>query len=80
LRWEKIVVEAKRSRDSLTTPQLGDELLVDIGRYGADPRCDTLVCFVYDPEHRIDNPRGFEADLTQTREGLEVFVVVVPLI
>jgi hypothetical protein len=77
---ERIVVEAKRSRDSLTTRELGSELLVDIGRYGADPRCETLACFIYDPEHRVDNPRGFETDLTQTREDLEVIVLIRPLI
>jgi DpnII restriction endonuclease len=80
LPFERIVVEAKRTRDSQTTRQLGDELLIDIGRYGADSRCDTLVCFIYDPEHRVDNPRGLEADVTGTRENLDVIVLVAPLI
>jgi hypothetical protein len=80
LPFERIVVEAKRTRNSLTTRQLGDELLIDIARYGADSRCDTLVCFIYDPEHRVDNPRGFEADLNGTRENLEVIVFVAPFI
>ena len=76
---EKIVVEAKRTRDSQKTRELGDELIVDIERYGADDRCETLVCFIYDPEHRVDNPRGFASDLARGRPGLEVFVVIAPL-
>ena len=73
-------MEAKWTRDSLTPRQLGDELLVDIGRYGADPRCETLICFVYDPEHRVDNPRGFETDLTSSGESLKVIVLIAPFI
>ena len=80
LPWERIVLEARRTRDSLTTRRLGDELLIDIGRYAADPRVDTLVCFVYDPEHRVDNPRGFEADLSRTHENLDVLVFIAPFI
>jgi DpnII restriction endonuclease len=77
---EKIVVEAKRTRDSLTTRELGNELLVDIGRYGVDPRCETLVCFIWDPEHHVDNPRGFERDLTGARDNIDVIAQVAPVI
>jgi REase_DpnII-MboI len=80
LSWEKIVVEAKRTRDSLSTRELGNELLVDIARYGADPRCETLVCFIWDPEHRVDNPRGFERDLTGVRDNIDVIVYIAPFI
>jgi hypothetical protein len=78
LHEEQIVVEAKRSRNSMTTRTVGDELLADIGRYGAHPRCRTLICFVYDPEHRLENPRALENDLSGARDGLDVRVLVKP--
>jgi hypothetical protein len=33
---------------------------------------------VYDPENRITNPGGFQADLSGKREGVEVEVFIVP--
>ena len=37
-----------------------------------------LVCFVYDPEGRIANPAGIEADLRRIEGGLEVKVIIMP--
>jgi len=58
------VVEVKKSRQSLTAKLLGEELLIDIAKYQEHPRFRKLVCFVYDPEGTITNPRGVEADLS----------------
>ena len=73
---EKTVVEAKKTRAGLGAPQVGDQLIVDIARYREDPRCKRLICFVYDPENRIENPRGLERDLSRTHDGLEVKVII----
>lgn len=79
LKEENIVVEAKRTRDSLADNEVGSQLLVDIARYTSHPDCKTLVCFVYDPEHRIENPSGLTADLSkQSTESLRVVVLVKP--
>lgn len=78
LKREQIVVEAKRTRDGLGATEVGAQLLVDIGRYRAHPDCKTLVCFVYDPEGRIKNPRGIEDDLTGGDHGLPVRVFIRP--
>ena len=59
------VVELKMMRPSLSTKQLGDQLIVDIDRYQKDPNCRTLYCVVYDPERLIHNPRVVEADLSR---------------
>ena len=72
------VVETKKTREKLTDKEVGAELLVDIGRYKTHPRCKRLVCFVYDPDGRIKNPRGLEDDLSRNTDGLEVQVFVVP--
>ena len=63
LKPENIVIEVKKTRESLTTRELGDQLAIDILRYAAHPDCKILVCFIYDPEERVGNPKGFERDL-----------------
>ena len=57
---------------------IGEELIIDVAHYKQVPRCQALVCFVYDPEHRLRNPRGIENDLSKVADGLEVRVLVRP--
>lgn len=79
LKIEKTVLEIKHSRSSLTEKELGDELIIDIRRYQAThPDCQSLFCFVYDPEGYIDNPRGMENDLSKVIEGMLVKVIIAP--
>lgn len=79
LKRERIVVEIKRTRPNLVAKGIGAELLVDIARYAHHPDCDYLLCFVYDPEGRIANPRGLERDLEQqTTSQLTVTVYIRP--
>jgi hypothetical protein len=78
LKGESIIVEVKKTRSSLGAREVGDQLLVDIGRYQCHPDCQTLVCFVYDPEGRIANPRGIEIDLTRNINHLDVHVFIRP--
>lgn len=77
LKNEKIVVETKMPRAGLTNKKLADELSVDMIRYQAHPDCKTLICFVYDPKNIIQNPIGFEKDLSRKQGNLEVYVIVV---
>ena len=79
LKKEKIVVEIKMTRKGLADKEIGDQLIVDIERYKGHPDCDTLICFVYDPEGRITNSRGLSEDLeSQSRDDLKVIIVVEP--
>lgn len=78
LKNEGIVVEVKKTRQSLSIGKLGEELIVDRARYEAHPDCKTLVCFVYDPEGRIGNPVGLERDLEAHSGDLKVRVIVAP--
>jgi hypothetical protein len=71
-------VELKKSRPSLSTRQLGDELLIDIAKYSKHPKCRTLYCVVYDPDGLIANPRGVENDLTGVHGNLIVRVFIIP--
>jgi hypothetical protein len=63
LKKEKIVIEVKKTRKSLGARQIGEELIIDMARYRAHPNCDKLVCFVYDPDGWVNNPKGVIADL-----------------
>lgn len=63
LKNEKIVIEVKKTRRSLSAGKIGEELIIDMARYRAHPDCDTLVCFVYDPEGWVNNPKGVIGDL-----------------
>jgi REase_DpnII-MboI len=75
---ESIVIEVKKTRATLKAKELGDQLLIDIGRYQSHPKCQTLVCFVYDPEAKIANPRGIETDLSRKINELDVRVFIRP--
>jgi hypothetical protein len=79
LKKEKIVIEVKKTRDSLKDKEIGDELLQDIARYRNHPDCNTLYCFVYDPQGHIINPRGLEEDLcSESNEKMTVYVSIRP--
>ena len=78
LKQERIVVEIKKTRQGLDAKELGSQLIEDIARYQAHPDCDTLVCFVYDPEGRISNPRGIENDLRRKESEMIVEVWIRP--
>ena len=65
LRKESTVIEVKKTREGLKDREVGDQLILDVQHYKAHPNCKKLICFVYDPENRIVNPRGLESDLSE---------------
>lgn len=72
------MVEVKKTRPGLTAKAVGDQLIIDIAHYQKHPQCKRLFCFVYDPDGRIANPAGIEADLNNDRHGIEVRVSILP--
>jgi hypothetical protein len=78
LKNEKIIVEIKKTRQGLSARDVGEQLIIDSQRYQAHPDCNALVCFVYDPEGRVANPRGIENDLTREINGVPVTVFITP--
>lgn len=78
LKSEKIVIEVKKTRTSMSTSDLGGQILVDVARYERHPDCELLVCFVYDPEGRIGNPVGLERDLEGHSGKLSVRAIIGP--
>lgn len=78
LKAEKIVIEIKLATVRLRDKEIADQLILDIERYQAHPDCNTLVCFIYDPEGQIRNAGGLENDLSGVRNSMTVRVLVVP--
>lgn len=78
LKEEKIVVEVKKTRKGLTDKELGKQLIEDMEKYRAHPDCLKLICFVYDPEGYITNPKGIQNDLNRRNNDFEVVVVIEP--
>jgi REase_DpnII-MboI len=73
---ERTVLEVKKTRAALGKAEVGSQLIEDIARYKQHPGCKRLICFVYDPENRIQNPRGLEGDLSKMHDGLDVKVII----
>lgn len=76
LKAEGIVVEVKKTRSGLGAKEIGEQLSVDIVKYRFHPDCRFLICFVYDPEERILNPRGIEEDLSKPVGDINVRVYI----
>ena len=67
LKNENIVIEVKNTRDDLKDKELGKQLILDKEHYSVHPDCDTLVCFIYDPDELLSNPNGLINDLCTVR-------------
>jgi len=79
LKERGVVIEVKMTRKGFGDKELGDQLLKDVERYKEHKDCKTLVCFIYDPDGRINNPDGLVKDLQgQSRDELDVVVFVNP--
>ena len=78
LKEEQIVIEVKKSRETLGAREVGEQLIIDIEKYRVHPGCKILLCFVYDPDHRIVNPVEIERDLSRTEQNLIVKVLIEP--
>jgi hypothetical protein len=62
-----IVIETKKTRDTLRDKEIGNQLIEDIERYKNHQNCHSLYCFIYDPEGLIGNPKGLENDLSNIK-------------
>jgi hypothetical protein len=78
LKTEQVVVEAKMTRKNLAQKEIVEELAIDILRYQSHTDCRTLICFVYDPTGKCNNPTALENDLTKKHGALQVIVSVQP--
>ncbi|MGA2681501.1 MAG: hypothetical protein ABSF44_06840 [Candidatus Bathyarchaeia archaeon] len=79
LKQERILVEIKKTSSRIREKELGNQLIEDITRYKDYPDANILVCFIFDPEHWIENPEGLRHDLEkQSSQSLTVEVIICP--
>ncbi len=74
----QLVIEIKKTRDSLKDKEIGEQLTLDITKYAAHPDCENLICFVYDPDEKITNYASLEKDLSGEKNGINVKTLIVP--
>lgn len=72
----EMAIELKYARGSMSARSLGDELIIDRGRYETRKDVRHLVCLVFDHEGILRGPRGLETDLTR-QASLDDFAVSV---
>lgn len=79
LKSEKIVIETKKTKKGLDAKEIGEQLLIDIAKYQTHSDCKTLICFIYDPEGKIGNPKGLKNDLERlSSANLKIIVYISP--
>ncbi|MFA4828941.1 MAG: hypothetical protein WC855_13145 [Thermodesulfovibrionales bacterium] len=78
LKEEQIVIEVKKTRKGLADKELGRQLIEDKEKYKQHPNCKKLICFTYDPEGRITNPKGIMNDLNIAEEKFRVEIIIRP--
>ncbi len=76
---ERMMVEAKMTRQNLGQKEIINELSIDTIRYSTMKEVDTLVCLVYDPTQRCTNPVAIERDVEDSGGRLKVRVIVCPM-
>jgi hypothetical protein len=75
---DRLAIVVKKTKTGLSRKDLADQVRIDVERYRERGRCTHLLCFIYDPEGRIGNPRGLESELTTASEHFTVDVFVGP--
>jgi hypothetical protein len=78
LKKEQIIIEVKKTRNTLKEKLIGEQLIVDIRKYQTHPDCKKLICFVYDPDEYLPNAKGLENDLTQDNNDFTVKLIIIP--
>ncbi|MDZ7688891.1 MAG: hypothetical protein U5J64_09260 [Halobacteriales archaeon] len=75
---ERIGIETKIANHNHGKKRIRNELAEDKEQYKSDEMCDTLLCFIYDPDKVLSNPAEIEKDLSEMHPGLETRVTITP--
>lgn len=57
---DRILIECKMTREGLNDTKLSEALIIDKEHYRKHSGIDRILCLVYDPERRIQNPEGIK--------------------
>jgi REase_DpnII-MboI/Uncharacterized protein conserved in bacteria (DUF2321) len=74
-----ILLEVKKTRKGLAAKEIGKQLIEDIAKYKQASDCKTVICFIYDPEERIANPKGLISDLERLDRDIDIKGIVSPM-
>ncbi len=79
LKNENIGIEVKMASDKLKDKELGEQLLIDIGKYKSHGNCKTLVIFIYDKADFISNKAALIRDLERQKTSeMDIIVIISP--
>jgi len=78
LKKEQTVIEVKKTRIGLDDKELGKQLIIDKEKYKVHPDCKKLICFVYDPDGKILNPKGLQNDLNSKTDNFSIEIIIKP--
>lgn len=76
LEENKIGIEVKLASESMNKQRILKDLSKDKETYRNSSKIQTLLCFIFDPDHIIKNPAEIESDLSGSRENLKTNVTV----
>jgi hypothetical protein len=71
-----IAVVVKRVTPEIREPEIESQLQEDVDHHEAEGMCGTLVCFVYDPDGAIGDPRRREREWSRAYGDLDVRCIV----
>jgi hypothetical protein len=72
------VIVAKKTKLGVSIKELMEQVRVDSTHFSGRADCRRLVCFIYDPEGRVGNPRGLESDFTMVGDAFTLEVIIAP--
>lgn len=70
LEEHEIGIEVKYASKRNDAKELRNQLFEDKEQYRGDPNCQTLLCFIYDPDRVLTNPVELEKDLSESQDNL----------
>ncbi|MCX5389796.1 hypothetical protein [Streptomyces sp. NBC_00094] len=72
----KLGIELKHTRSGLKDKDVGDQLVIDVGRYSTHQSVNHLLCLVFDYDGHLRNPRALEEDLRRDVSTPDMAVTV----
>lgn len=75
---QRLAIVGKKTKSGIGPREIAQQLTLDGREFSPTAGYLTLVCFVYDPEGRLGNPRGLEAELTKVSDTQIVEVIIFP--
>ncbi|MFO0774168.1 MAG: hypothetical protein U0172_05850 [Nitrospiraceae bacterium] len=74
----RLGIVAKKTKSGVGPRELGQQLLLDCQELAKPNGYARLVCFIYDPEGRIGNPRSLEAELRGIDLTIRIDTIIYP--